>query len=304
MHQTQAGHAPVPTFFLYGEPRRRVSPRFLHLETLEERSRASDGHIRPHAHADLHHVFLLSAGGGTMQADGVATGFAAPCLLLVPARIVHGFAFTPDASGQVLTVADAYLRKLLAREAALAGLFARAGCVPAADVAGLSGRMATLARELAWSAPGHTAAVDATLLLILVEALRLRHRDDDAARPPPGRAALLVARFRELVEASYRSGRSLERMAAALGVAPAVLRRACAQEAGCTPVAIVQERVFLEAQRLLLYTHMGVAEAAAYLGFEDSAYFSRFFTRHAGCSPRRFRDARQESAFSGAGVSK
>jgi AraC family transcriptional activator of pobA len=47
--------------------------------------------------------------------------------------------------------------------------------------------------------------------------------------------------------------------------------------------------VFLEAQRMLLYTNMTVIEAAHSLAFSDSAYFTRFFTKHAGCSPRAFR---------------
>jgi AraC family transcriptional activator of pobA len=37
---------------------------------------------------------------------------------------------------------------------------------------------------------------------------------------------------------------------------------------------------------------MTVNQIAWSVGFEDAAYFSRFFTRHAGQSPRRFRTAR------------
>jgi AraC family transcriptional regulator, transcriptional activator of pobA len=36
---------------------------------------------------------------------------------------------------------------------------------------------------------------------------------------------------------------------------------------------------------------MPVTQVAYYLGFEDPAYFSRFFTRRMGLSPRAFRRA-------------
>jgi AraC family transcriptional activator of pobA len=52
---------------------------------------------------------------------------------------------------------------------------------------------------------------------------------------------------------------------------------------------LILDRIFLEAERMLLYTNMTVIEAAHYLAFSDSAYFTRFFTKHAGCSPREFR---------------
>ncbi len=48
----------------------------------------------------------------------------------------------------------------------------------------------------------------------------------------------------------------------------------------------------LEAKRALLYSNMTIAEVAYHLGFEDPAYFSRFFAKVVGRSPRAFRVAR------------
>ena len=49
----------------------------------------------------------------------------------------------------------------------------------------------------------------------------------------------------------------------------------------------------LEARRALLYSNLSVAEIGYALGFADPGHFSRFFTRHAGQSPRAFRAAAQ-----------
>lgn len=285
----------IPLFFLYGEPRREVGPRFLHLEPLEDRSRPSDWNIRAHAHANLHHVFFITSGSGLMAADGAATRFGAPCLLLVPARTVHGFSYTPNAAGWVLTLADAYLSELTAREPDFAPLFAAPRMAPVSADDGLEDRLQRLAQELVWNAPGYASAIEGHLLGLLVAALReshyahYPHNAAPAARPVTSRAAELVARFRDLIEIEYRNALPLPQYAGRLRVTEAQLRRACLQITGQPPIQLIRDRIFLEAQRMLLYTNMTVIEAAHSLAFSDSAYFTRFFTKHAGCSPRAFR---------------
>ena len=279
----------IPVFFLYGEPRREVGPRFLHLEPLEDRSRPSDWNIRAHAHANLNHVFFVNSGSGRMVADGETIRFEAPCLLLVPARTVHGFSYAPGATGWVLTLADAYLSELTAREPAFATLFAAPRCLPAAQAVGLEAWLQRLAQELVWNAPGYASAIEAHLLGLLVSALRLGHYAVRTERPVASRAAELVARFRDLIEIEYRNAHPLSHYARRLRVTEAQLRRACLQITQQPPIQLIRDRIFLEAQRMLLYTNMTVTEAAHSLAFSDSAYFTRFFTKHAGCSPRAFR---------------
>lgn len=48
-----------------------------------------------------------------------------------------------------------------------------------------------------------------------------------------------------------------------------------------------------EARRLLAYTDAPVADVAQELGFDDPAYFSRFFARRSGVSPSSYRVALQ-----------
>jgi AraC family transcriptional activator of pobA len=50
-----------------------------------------------------------------MHAEDQVAVFAAPCLLLVPAGVVHGFAWEVETTGSVLTLADSYLRDLMPR---------------------------------------------------------------------------------------------------------------------------------------------------------------------------------------------
>ncbi len=279
----------IPSFFLFGEPLRTVEGKFLHLEDLDDRSRPNDWNIRPHAHADLNHVFLIAEGAGVMRVEGETIAFAAPCLLLIPAGVVHGFVYEADSSGSVLTIADSYLRELVGREPGFAGLFRTACQLPLPRDSEASEALVKLRRELVWTAPGRAAAVEAQLLTLLVEALRLLIQAHAAGPAVQGAQARLVARYRELVETHFREGQSLEFYAERLGCTVSRLRTACLKAAGAAPLRLVHDRMLLEAKRALIYSNMTVAEVGYQLGFEDPAYFSRFFSKAEGCSPRRYR---------------
>jgi AraC family transcriptional activator of pobA len=284
--------AGIPQFYLYGEPPIDAAARFLHLEGLAERSRPNNWNIRPHAHRDLHHLFHITDGAGRVSFDGVETTLVAPFLLLAPAGVAHAFVWDEDTDGKVLTLADSYLRDLAGRAPALAGLFEQAAWLEmgAADAAatGLSEALTRLSHEAAWNAPGHDAAVEAHLLIILVAALRLA--SGGQGRNPPSPQAQLVARFRDAVERRFRASLSVGDYAADLAVSEKQLRAACLKIAGRSPLQLVRQRTALEARRLLTYSNMSVAEVGYSLGFADPAYFSRFFALDAGCSPRAFRE--------------
>jgi AraC family transcriptional regulator, transcriptional activator of pobA len=291
--QTADTRGPVPRFFLYGEPPRNADERFVHVETIADRSRLHDWHIRAHAHRELHHVLVISSGGGQLQAETQHHSFQSPALLTVPAGVVHGFAFLPETEGYVVTFAEALFRGLAREEPAFRPLFMTARCAPLggdpAQRQDLAGALPRLKRELAWQAPAGTAAVTAHLTTILVSAARALHQPGIGISAAASARATLVARFREQMESHLRVGLTIGQYAKALNVTPAQLRAACVEITAKPPIRVLEERMLLEATRALTYTNMTVAETAYYLGFSDPAYFSRFFRKLAGESAAAFR---------------
>jgi AraC family transcriptional activator of pobA len=285
--------AAIPRFFLYGEPPRDADERFLHVETIADRSRLYEWRIRPHAHRDLHQLLVIFTGGGEMQAETQSHPFNAPTLLIAPAGVVHGFAFAAETDGYVVTLADTLLRNLAREEAAFKRLFLAPTCASlAADPAHaqeLADALPKLRRELVWKAPASGAAAAARLMTVLVSAVRALHEPSEPTSAATNARAALVARFREKVESHLRMELSIAQYAKALSVTPARLRAACLEVTGKPPARVLEERLLLEAKRNLTYTNMTVAETAYYLGFSDPAYFSRFFSKHAGESPAAFR---------------
>ncbi|MGE4430831.1 MAG: helix-turn-helix domain-containing protein [Sphingobium sp.] len=286
----------VPSFYLYGEPHRAISDEFVHVERLDDRSRPSEWTIQPHAHADLHHCFLIREGGGIMRVEERQVAFVCPVMMLVPATVVHGFDWEQESTGWVATMARGYLSALTRRHDDLARQVQQPCLLhlSEAEATMVEQHMATLKRELGWSAKGHSAAVDATVLQLLVLSLRAVSVQDAGLAAPPSPAAALVARFRERVEARFQLREKISDHARALHVSESSLRAACIRIARTSPAAILDERAMLEARRALLYTNMTVAQVGYALGFNDPAYFSRFFTRHAGMSPIQFRQRRRE----------
>lgn len=288
---------PIPAFYLYGEPLRRVAEGFVHVESLDDRSRPSEWTIRPHVHRDLNHIILIAEGGGSMQAEGETVEFAAPCLLLIPAGVVHGFTWHRESRGWVTTIAEIYLSHLVERDPDLAPLFRSASAValPPHEHTLVEQRIEQLAQELGWSGRGQRAAVESLLLGLMVSALRsATFSAMGSARS--GRQAILVARLRDRIEQRFRMRESVGDHARALGVSESALRQACARIAAAAPAAMLDERTVLESCRLLLYSNLSVTEIAYAVGLEDPAYFSRFFTRRAGQSPRAYRAERKRSA--------
>ena len=103
----------------------------------------------------------------------------------------------------------------------------------------------------------------------------------------PGHGAFLPIR-----KTNRRARRHLLGVAAyarEIATSEAALRKACVRVAGQSPTQLVQGRMLIEAERQLRYARMSITQIAYYLGFEDPAYFSRFFAKGMGASPRSFR---------------
>ncbi|NML41913.1 helix-turn-helix domain-containing protein [Chitinophaga sp. G-6-1-13] len=99
----------------------------------------------------------------------------------------------------------------------------------------------------------------------------------------------IIRKFNLLVEANFKTEHSVSFYAGLLCKSPKTLSNLFALYNQKTPSQIIQDRIVVEARRLLAYTDKSVKHITFELGFEDVAYFSNFFKKNAGTSPSDFR---------------
>lgn len=280
----------IPRYSLYGEPVRAADDRFVHLEDLDDRTRPAAWRIQPHTHADLHQIFQIVQGGGIVTVEGEPIVFVAPCALIIPVGMVHSINYEPGSAGRVLTLSDACLRLLVCEECVFASLFDSAQAIGLSENRRFDLLLDGIHCEHAGSSPGRHIALRAYLTLLLVEISRLMEGRIPDASPRLSSHACVVAQFRSIIEDNYRKGWLFEKYCDELGVPARQLRTACRVILDSTPGQVIAERIIREAKRLMFYSDMSVSKAAYELGFQDPAYFSRYFSRATGLAPSAFRN--------------
>jgi len=95
--------------------------------------------------------------------------------------------------------------------------------------------------------------------------------------------------FSLLVEMNFKKMHSVTEYANRLGISPKSLTKNFQKAGTNTPSDFIKNRIVLEAKRQLIYSSDSVKQIAFDLGFNDPAYFTRFFTKSAAKSPLQFK---------------
>ena len=292
-------HPSIPNYALYGVEAQPGWLDMVHFEHIHERSTLYHFDIAPHVHDGLVQLLYLTAGGGEVLVDGARWSVRSPALILIPTRHVHGFHFTSDVDGPVVTAAQRPLESLLEVGApAVRELLRQPLVMELADavrhVDALLPLFEAIERESRQQGSGEASAGTALLMAVFVQVARLRAaevRSSAVDANQRSRKAVLVDRFRALVDAHFRQRWPIEAYADALGLSAGQLTRLCQELLGHSSLAVVNARTVHDAERELVYSTLSIKQIAAVLGFADEAYFGRFFKKQTGRTPSAFREA-------------
>lgn len=103
--------------------------------------------------------------------------------------------------------------------------------------------------------------------------------------------------FRSAVESGLGSSRSVRDLVAGLGFSERTVDRACRSVTGLSAKGVLDDRLVLEAKRLLVHTERPVSGVGAALGFSEATNFNKFFARQAGELPSQFRSRLRDSGY-------
>ncbi len=145
-----------------------------------------------------------------------------------------------------------------------------------------------LEREYArWGERSSDTQLEVLRHLLAVLVLRLAAWPGTQGEPSVAGEAFL--RFQTAVEQGFAQTHRVEDYAARLGYSVRTLTRATQTAAGCGAKRFIDDRVLLEAKRLLVHTDLPAASIGQRLGFPGATVFTKFFRQRTGQTPTEFR---------------
>ena len=286
----------IPSYGLYGEADGQTAEFWVHAESIASRSRLHSWEIKPHRHEALFQILHIRNGSGEAFWGGDWYRLVAGSAVTVPARQNHGFRFSSDIDGVVIT----FMTHRLPSAATSPGRFQQWLSQPRLlpldplhrDSTYLGETLLRIEQELTEAKSGHVDLVESLLATTLLLLFR-QSADMQAGTDKVTREQRRFEQLKQLINDHFRSHQPIDAYATKLGLSSTHLNRIVRQIAGTSVHQLLSDRIVTEAKRNLVLTGMSVQQVAEALGFADPAYFTRFFTRHVGLAPRHFRDQQQ-----------
>lgn len=277
---------------LYGESTGPQSLFRFHCETLFSRSSLHRFEIGLHRHESFLQILYISGGDGDATLEGAVTPIQPPAVIIVPPGFEHGFRFSRDIAGLIITLIPSALSTLL--QTVTRQHLARPVLIPLEGHDAL-GEVVKACELISQEFAGNRLARDAMIEGQIASLIAHLCRIDRASAQQTGadRNGNRFEMLLNLIERHIRDHKSAAFYAQQLGMSQTHLNRLVRQQCGTSLQRLIARRQLEIAQQELLFTVSTVQMVATGLGFVDPSYFSRFFVRETGMTPGAWRSAEQ-----------
>lgn len=253
------------------------------ISTLSQLSMGQDWRLSL-AHDQQQHLLIwVTRGQGRVMMDGQRRGVGTHNALVIPACHLFSLELGRQAIGQVVTIPQE--TELLMPQ--IPRLLRIRDSVVMNELTGL---IEAASREQASDRPLSAQSMDAFGALIAVWVQRQLALEEHAPERRNA-AARLCGAYCAHINAHFAAPMTMSDHAAAIGVTPTHLTRACKAATGKTAAELLTERVLYEARCLLTATDVPAQDIARHLGFGSAAYFTRFMQHHTKATPTALRKA-------------
>ena len=266
----------------------------IHVAELEENGieiHPISNNIEPYQmpHRDDHYMFIIQqAGSMLLEVDFKEVSIIGASLCFVAPGQVHRYLNYDDAQGWML-FADTSLLSVQSRD--IFSAYFNAGQMAAVEKDDAVFKLVPVLEEVV----GNTAVplreklisslTDSLTALIASSILKGQH----ITHVIGGQKYNTVIRFKKLVAEKYGVLKQVKDYAEMLNISPLYLNEITKEITGFPASYWISQEIVLEAKRMLYYTLLDVKQIAYALGYEDHAYFSRFFKKHVGMTALTFR---------------
>lgn len=257
-----------------------------------ERFQPRDKDVKNEVHRhDFQEIFFLTSGSGEHMIDLATHRFAAPSMHAIVAGQVHRLGRSADSSGAVLMFQREAIHGT-SMDDDLHTLFSGSSGGPvwelSTDQLDLACDLLDLiARETATDEPSARRAANGLLAVLLAKCAhwagpaRPQRKDID-----PGD---ITRRYLADVERDFLIERRIGAYADRYAISVDHLSDLLRARIGRSAMDVLQDRLILEAKRMLLHSTLSLKEVGFALNMEDPAYFSRVFKKATGYAPGDYR---------------
>jgi AraC family transcriptional activator of pobA len=136
---------------------------------------------------------------------------------------------------------------------------------------------------------GHKEYLKHLLKLFLISIQRIGKRNASKSLSITNNRHITFLRFRKLVDLNFKKIQTVKEYADLLNISAKTLSNHARESVDKTPLEIINERIILEAKRLISHSNLNINEIGFQLGFEDPSYFVKYFKKQTRKSPGQFR---------------
>ena len=212
---------------------------------------------------------------------------------MIPGQ-VHSWSFATEPDGYIINFSTAYFNQFLSnadyfqRFSIFSGIADQQVIdLPDSTAADISSCFEEILNEGQSQGVFGDDLVRALLLQIFIKAERVNGHIIDG--PLTSYNQTIFRNFQRLIAEHYRTLKLPKDYAALLYITPNHLNALCKDIIGLSAGELIRAHVLLEAKRLLINLDLSIAEISDKLNFNDHSYFIKFFKKHEGLTPEKFR---------------
>jgi len=250
----------------------------------------------PHRN-DFYHILIIRKGSGTHLIDFQPVKLTPNSILFIKKGKVHVFDKSSDIDGDLILFTDDFFcrnsddLKFLQSTILFNDLLDNAALKFRPTRTTYTYAVECMKNELMnQSKEFHYEILQNHLHNFLIEAHREK-RNQGFRELPKGGSLDYTLLFNELLEKHFLTTKSVKEYADMIHVSEKRLGNATTSILGKSPKEIINERVILEAKRLLVHTNQAIKEIAFHLGFGETTNFIKYFKLQTQKTPTEFRES-------------